>query len=352
MPIIRLARSRVNAATIAVALAAATTLAHARATEEPAVAAAKAAIDPFALQQRVAGRSDVDLASIWQSLGLSSRLDTIDARRSPAAAEAPQFTTCHIECVAEITRDNLDADPEPELILKICEPYGFCRFLFFKARRGAESSWILLGHADHDIARHDLPTYAVRTFGDTRFFVMNAEGAYGTGISFWYARWFEVATTGAREVLTLPDRGYVDLSSHGMGRQFRTDVSSYTLDAAGDRFDVTFIVDYAGDSALIDPAVSAPIPLLTRVQHGAYARAQQESLFTLDESGSTITAAEINSVFASDDVGCSDALRINESDLIPLATRANGRTAEWLRRYVTDCPASDVRTRLLSVLHR
>jgi hypothetical protein len=44
MPIIRLARSRVNAATIAVALAAATTLAHAQATEEPAVAAATAAI--------------------------------------------------------------------------------------------------------------------------------------------------------------------------------------------------------------------------------------------------------------------------------------------------------------------
>ncbi|HVT46853.1 MAG TPA: hypothetical protein VHD57_03620 [Vicinamibacterales bacterium] len=311
------------------------------------------AIDPFELQQRIAGRSNVDLAAIWRSLGLSSRLDTVDARRDPAhATGAPQFTRCHVECVAEITRDNIDADPAQELILKICEPYGFCRFLFFKARGGAPSSWAILGHADHDFARQALPSYTVKTFGEKRFFVMTAEGTSGTGVSLDYARWFETTPTGVREVLTLPEHGYAMLSSRSVGRRFRTDVSSYESDADGDRFDIAFTVDYIGDNALVDPAASAQIPLFTRARRAVYARARSELPFTLDISRSTITPSEIDSVFVPDEIGCSNFLQINMSDLVPLAGRASTPAADWLRRYATDCRASDARTTLLRILNR
>jgi hypothetical protein len=313
----------------------------------------RVAIDPFELQQRIAGRSDVDLTPIWRSLGLSSRLDTVEARRDPAhPAAAPEFTRCQVECVAEITRDNLDADPAQELILKICEPYGFCRFLFFKARRDVRSSWRILGHADHDVARQGLPTYSVKTFGDKHFFVMSAEGTSGTGISLSYARWFEVTSTDVREVLTLPERGYAFSSSRSVERRFRTDVSSYGSGAGHDWFDVTFTVDYLGDTALVDPEASAQMPLFTRVQHAVYARARGASSFTLDASRSTITPSQIDTVYTPDEMDCSSFLRANMSDLVSLVGAANGRTFDWLRRYVTGCPAGEDRTTLLRLLDR
>lgn len=299
----------------------------------------QAAVDPFALQQRINRRADVDVAAVWDSLGLPSRLDT---------ATAPVFTRCR-ECVATISREHLDADPAGQVVLHVCEPYGLCRFLFFQRHA---SAWKLIGHADHDISRHGLPTHEIRALRGRRFFVMHAEATYGTGISLWATRWFELAGTTVREVLVLPERGTVFLSARSPGRTFRTDVSDDMSDGDGDRLDVTFSVDYTADYALVDPAASETLPLFSRVAHATYARRHGQIAFSLDEQQSTITRAEIGAVFAPDDIGCADFLRFNGVELSALAARATGHTSAWLRQYLASCPSNADRANLIRPLDR
>jgi hypothetical protein len=109
-------------------------------------------VDPVTLQRAVADNPDFDIASLWQRMAIPTQLDTVYRKIGikPLNPDAT-FDSCSNDCAAEITRANLDADPAEEVILKVYQRWGFCRFLVFKpSGTAAPVGWQFVGYADHD----------------------------------------------------------------------------------------------------------------------------------------------------------------------------------------------------------
>jgi hypothetical protein len=314
-------------------------------------------IDPVAVQRDIASNPDFDVASLWRSLGIPARLDTVYPKLGMEGFNPnpnATFERCSGICEAEITRANLDADEPEELVLRVCRRWELCRFLIFKPIRvspGPEQ-WRFLSYADHAFP-NDLPKYRVELLGGRRYFVMSARGASGTGLSLYYDRWYEVGPTNTHEVLSLPKDGHSCPSARSLCREFRSTVASGTNGPQGDQVVANFTVRYWGDYFLLDETRYGEIPLFARTQRAVYARPKGSDDYALVAQRSDITAGEIRTVYGqSDALSCRDVLRFNADSLAQIASGRKASAKAWLVRYLAQCEPSQERTRLLGVLTR
>ena len=181
-------------------------------------------VDPMTVQKSIVDNRDFDVASLWRGLGIAAQLDTVDRKIGVNPFNSnTTFENCSGDCVPEISRANLDADPGEELVLKVYQRWGFCRFLIFK-RLGSPGAgpdqWRFLGHADHDFARYYMPDYRVAVLDGKRYFVMAAQGVSGTGVSLQYDRWYEMAPAGMHEIVNLPASGSECPNLRSLCREF------------------------------------------------------------------------------------------------------------------------------------
>jgi hypothetical protein len=315
-------------------------------------------VDPFDIQQRIASADTFDFAALWRTLGIPAQLKTVWSQERPTGPSDPAsrvstvFSYCTRPCVAEISRENLDGDPDQELILKVVGDYGLCRFLFFKPVPYSPNRWRFLGYADDQFS-HEAPGYRVRAFNNRkRFFVMHAEGAWGTGVSLEYARWSEVSSIGVREVLTQPESGTEFLTARSVHKTFSSSVSSYTADRRGDRFTVSFTVKYSADYSLVNEKQYEELNLFTRVQRAVYFRPTGGQDFALVPRESDITSPEIRAVFSDAEPKCAEFIDGNVDDLLKIARGPKSRVTEWVERLAEACEPSSQRTTLLQVVPR
>ncbi len=299
-------------------------------------------IDPVAVQQAIARNPDFDVASLWRALGIPAQLDTVYPQVHVGAVNYMSdatFARCGGACVAEITQAALDAGPVEDLILKIYQDRGPCRFLLFKPIPGATEipAWQFIGHADHDFWRHYRPDYRTAAIGGRYYFLMSAEGDSGTGISLQYDRWYEFRQADMHEVLSLPAKGHDCMTASSPCREFASTVLSGTDNAAaqGDQFVVNFTVRYSGNQYLVD-GTDGEIPLFSRTQRAVYARLSGSADYALTQ-GSNITPREIQTVFDPDNLTCGDFLAFNANNIAAIASGGDSPAKQWLARYATDC---------------
>lgn len=313
-------------------------------------------VDPIAVQKLIRAHPDFNVASLWRSLGIPNELDTVYRKLGVAAPDSnPTFDHCLGDCVAEITRANLDADPTEEVVLKVFQRWGLCRFLIFKpvGRPAAGlGQWRFLGHADHDFARYYMPEHRAAVLGGKRYFVMAAQGVSGTGVSLQYDRWYEIEPAGMREILSLPARGGECRDLRSLCRDFESKVVTRSDTAQGEEFVVSFTVRYTGNYFLVNESQERDVFLLSRAQRAVYVRSQGSGNYSFAARRSDISMREIGTVFNIDTLTCKDFLVFNISGLAQIASNGDGFVKEWLARYVSQCDSSPERSRFLELLRR
>lgn len=302
-------------------------------------------MDPYEIHRRIA--RDFDVAGLWQTLGISARLDTVYSRVGMEPVAPATFDRC-AECESEITPIRADRDPDGEVVLTICRPWGPCRFLLFRPIRNAainQPEWRFIGHADHDFGHYAVPELRTETIGETRYLVMTAQAVSGTGVSLIYERWYEVEPSGMREILTLPARGHECGDALSLCRTFQSQVVK--TDSHDNRMCVDFRIAYSGDEFLIDGKSFMELELFVRQQRATYVRGGKSRDFELSVGESEISKDEIRTVCTIGGLTCGDFLRFNISELSLLASGDNSRIKAWLTKYLSDCEQTPERAGLL-----
>lgn len=308
-------------------------------------------LDPFAIERHVAQHGSLDVTALWRELGLQARLQTVYARLGVEALhDEPFFDEC-TGCVAEIFQVELDGESGKEVVLKLYQQGGFCRFLIFRGpQQKAAGQWRLLGHADHDFARYYMPEHRVETRAGKRFFVMKAQGVSGSGVALAYDRWYEVDSKGVREVMSLPAQGHQCFEIRLLCREFTSHVGSRTEHQGVETIQVLFTVAYTGDYALINERSKTDFPLFTKRQWAIFTRTTNSSAYRLDPLRSTITTEEIRTVYNIDSLSNDDFLKFNSKELLKIATGRRSQYKVWLQRYLEHSDATPERAQLMRLL--
>lgn len=304
-------------------------------------------IDPYEIYAFVNREHDPDLAALWQLLAIPAELAVFRWGDEESSGAPQLFTECR-NCVAEL--DELkphDQSSAGIIILKIHQPWGFCRFLLCSpdgpVEPGRKPAWRLLGYADHDYARYQMPAYRMVRLGEQGYFVMTAQAVSGSGVSLEYERWYAINQTGMREVLSLPVRGHECVDAVSLCRNFTTEVSEATAD--GSRIEVVFRVEYSGNYFLVDGRSFVDLPLFCKEQRVFYAWTGPDGEFVPTEWGTEMNQDEVRLVYGIGKLTCADFLRLNTTELARLKAGDNEAGKAWLARYLADCrqPTEEMR---------
>lgn len=309
--------------------------------------------NPFEIKRYADEHRSLDVKALWQSLGIDATLQTVYPLLGiEVAGDRLIFDECK-SCVAEVYSLNLDNEPGKEVLLKVYQSWGYCRFLIFKQVNQKEApAWKLLGHADHDFARHYMPEHRVEILGKKRFLVVKAQGISGTGVRLAYDRWYEVDSSGVREILSLPAEGHECFNAQTICREFESRVTSRINGQGVDKIQANFTVNYSGNSYLLDKQSDTNLHLLTRRQKAVFTKASEGYAYTLDVQQSSITQEEIRTVYNVDTLSKEDFLRFNIDYLARGFARKSKRYKEYMRRYFEDCQATPEKAKLLQVLEQ
>ena len=309
-------------------------------------------VDPFEIKRQVDAH-EIDVDELWKSLGISAELRTVYSRIGSEHGElgTDTFGSCG-DCVAEISRAELDGRPGKELLLKLYQRWGNCRYLVFKdVGKDRSSAWKLLGHADHDFARYYMPEHRVEVLGGKSFLVLNVQGMSGTGVSLAYDRWYEVDDSDVREVLSLPATGHQCSDMKSLCRAFKSQVISRTDGSGGDSLQVAYSVDYSANYYLVNEKSDVDLQLFSKRQKAVYVRSSDSSEYLLDPQQSNVTEEEPRTVYNIDTLSAEDFLRFNFDELKRVAKSDRGKHKEWLLHYLDECDETNEKTKLLQVLN-
>lgn len=309
--------------------------------------------DPFEIRDRIAADPGFDVAALWRELGISTELHTVYERVGVQPESPAIFDACE-DCAAEIHEEEFGS-LGTGIILKVCQQWGYCRFLVFLPLRDApadRSRWQFIGHADHDFARHFVPEHRIETTGETTYLVVVAQGLTGTGVSLDYERWYEVSAAGMNEVLSLPVRGHECPDDVSLCRSFEATV--FPGRSTDRRVEVVFTVTYHGSRFLLDGSSREEVPLFSRRQQAIFVREGLLRDFTLAprDPESAITMDEMRSVFNVGTMTCDDFIRFNTEELARLASGPDSESRDWLRAYLLSCEPTPERERALGFFTR
>lgn len=305
--------------------------------------------DPYEIKKRIAGDGDFNVADLWQTLGISARLETVYSRMGIVPDDPAIFEKCR-NCQAEIHPLKWPGKAETILALKIYQDMGFCRFLLFRQIRiskPGKAYWQFIGHTDHDFSRYYLPKHRTEKLGSGYYFVINAQGASGTGVSLEYERWYELTSDGIKEVLSLPVRGHECAGVTSLCRTFSAHVEKAKLSNLHVR--IVFKVQYKGNRFLVDGKSFEDIFLFAEQKNAVYVRNKTDSDFTLSPFESEITAEEIRLTYSIGELSCKDFFHFNSVPLKRPSVRSDDRRRLWLKRYLQECEPSAARNHLMEV---
>ena len=309
--------------------------------------------DPFEIRDRIAADPGFDVVALWRKLDISPELHTVYQRTGVQPESPAVFDACE-DCAAEIHEAEFGL-LGTGIILKVCRPWGYCRFLVFLPLRdepAGRSRWRFIGHADHDFARYFIPEHRIETAGKATYLVMVAQGLTGTGASLDYERWYEVSAAGMNEVLSLPVRGHECPDDVSLCRSFQATVLPGR--STDRRLEVAFTVTYRGSRFLLDGSSREEVRLFSRRQQAIFVREGPLRDFRLSsrESESAITMDEIRSVFSVGTMTCNDFIRFNTEELTRLASGPDSESRDWVRAYLLSCEPTPERDRALGFFSR
>lgn len=291
-------------------------------------------------------RVDVDLRPTWKHLGIDPSL----------------FAGCMGDCQARLDRNELDATPGREVILKFTKSYDFCRYLIFtRVRRTptARPRWKLLGYIDHDFNRYQMARHRVaRAFGRNWLVIRGQEGS-GSGYYLYGETWFEVSNRGVRPVLNYPVDGHTDPVVAGLKWELKGRATALTNGHKRQaiirfNFNVLYTANGFGDSQFTRRFLNR--------RHADYVWHRESRQFVFAGDGSTISEAEMQviasgasepsmedegvkageSTFFSSVKGFVGSgfemfLKLNVHRLTKIAWGHNNQAKEWLGEFLKEC---------------
>lgn len=306
-------------------------------------------VSPYKIQQYIAAGNSSELSPIWRELGIPAELSTVYPRVGIEPDDHAIFDECE-DCRAEIHPLAWKNRKDRLVALKIYQPWGSCRFLIFQRidkAKSKETPWRLIGYADHDFARYDMPEHRTETLGNATYFVMTAQGFSGTGVSLYYERWYELFSDGMKEVLSLPSRGHECPGPTTLCRNFSARVEKAKSNNL--RIRILYKAQYTGYRFLLDGQSFEDIYLFATRKNAVYVRDKAGNDFTLSTFESEMTAEEIRLTYGINGLTCEDFLRFNGAPIKRLTAQPDDRKS-WLKRYFQECEPSADGKKLMEAL--
>lgn len=310
------------------------------------------AVSPFALARSINNvrrtGTDYSLVETWRKFGI----------------EPGAFPECSSDCEAKIYRNELSANPGPEVVIKLAR-LEFARYLVFGRN---SQSWQFLGHVDHDFNKYEMARHRIATVKGKPFLVIRGQEGSGSGYALYAETWYEVRGDGVKAVLSYPSDGHTYPWPAGLARSFNA-TSSADLKSAG-----TVVIQYAV-SYEAGGYEGEDLKLTFANQHRqSFQWDRPSQKFVLDPQRSNISEREINAIanietdeapkdgtkiggttFYSDAKsfvggGYEVFLKHNLQRLTAIAKGRPTKTRQWLQRFLTECRDTDEKKALVAAL--
>lgn len=275
-----------------------------------------------------------DLSPIWQSLKISPELQTKDFYKQ-IGFDVDDINSVKDEIImpreAQIFPLELDNEPGKEVLLSIRDNKESSRYLLFKkdnAKRDKDV-WRLLGHIDHNFARHADPKHRVVTGKGKCWLVFDVQTGSGTGFAQYYSRWAEVRDNRLVEVLShlasqrdnsTSDYPNIEISSRTVGYSLRNGV---------DALEVLYTFKYSA----WDNAADAEIPLWHKQRKAIFIRDATSSKFVPDLShASTRDLLSDNGELTG--YNDEDWLKYNQDVIAKIAAGGDTPRRRWMKDFL------------------
>lgn len=295
------------------------------------------------------GPTPVDLGPIWRTLGIDS----------------VAFDSCSGQCDASIQKSELDGQPQPEVIIKLTQPFNFVRFLVFSEGHSNKSEWIFRGYVDHDFNRYQMASHRVLEFGGKRWLVIRGQEGSGTGFSLYGETWYELGQKGLQAVLRYPIEGHTYPWPVGLGRDFKADIVT--------RNSAELIINYEVTYTALNYHDRKYAKLFVNRHRACYIWDAGESSFTFSNSCANTSEEEVAAIAnieteqsaaePAQKIGNTNFysaaqqrafvgggydvfLKYNFSGLLQIANEKRNPLREWLRIYLNDCLDSPEKKKL------
>lgn len=213
---------------------------------------------------------------------------------------------------------------------------------FFSVDESGENASLVAQESYGTFATMDVGPASVSDKGV--IFAVRSKQASGTGVYLMGIDWIVLDETGLKKVLSYPADGAVV----SWGLPFDREFSSKRLFSGmqGEHFllEVEFTATYKNAYMEHEGYGQELFQLKGKVQ---YVYAQAAHGFVLDSGASDLTEPQIAGLFSDDAQGM---LRNNYEYLVVLARDGDAMQKDWLHRFLSELPESDLRTNLLNML--
>lgn len=191
-----------------------------------------------------------------------------------------------------------------------------------------------------------VPTWRVEQIDDShRWLVVRTIAGSGNGFEHMIDTWHSVdPDSGLSQVLEYSADGHVSGHDLAFNRSFDSDAPRPWLDGGTIVIDIHITAIYTGGSRFEIEDVDQ---LFSRSGNVRYIFDEESGSFTIDESKSDWTEAEVAGVFSDDEQGF---LQHNLPQLKELATTGSEAQREWVRQFLTLCDDSTEKDLLTAAL--
>lgn len=215
--------------------------------------------------QRNFVQAGVYLKILWENLKIPAGAFNSDA--------------CGYGCEADVFQHNLDNEVGNEAVLKLTGGEA-CRYLIFKR---SQRQWHFLGYVDHDFNRYKMSTHRVVQ----KLLVVTGQAGSGTGLSLYGDTYYRVDKDGVNPVLRYWVSGHTFPWPNGLGREFKTVVSSKL-----NQIVVTYIVKYT----MLDYTNDQQKVWITNTHRVRYRWDNNQNKFAFDPNGSDLSEAGVAAI--------------------------------------------------------
>ncbi|MFN2596191.1 MAG: hypothetical protein ABR563_03275 [Pyrinomonadaceae bacterium] len=298
-------------------------------------------LSPYKIDQFINEHPQADIQGIWERLGITEGAANLFHDRKQF------FKTCS-GCQSELFEYELDGETGKEVLLRIADNLQeACRYLVFKryADRPANDGWKLLGHIDADFGRYMMPEHYLVVGGGRTWLAIQVQTLSGTGAAQYEDRLFEIDPRGVHQVLSFTSDGHESSTTDRPDRDFSARIINCRRAGGADTVKIEYSVTYTIGEDWGKKKIQ-----WRKKQIALYKRPPARGEFVFDASQSSLSEAELKSVYNWGSLSDEDFLRYNYAELAKLAVRKDSELKQWLRDFLDYCEETPEKQKLLRLL--
>lgn len=296
---------------------------------QPADELVRASLSPYDLARYIGSHTDFDWTPLWKALNIDDATIFLQP--------CDQSRTCSTEFLTVRT--------PPQTIL-IIHHHSWDFEVYLRYMGGGRGEWRFAG-AYSPFVKYFAPRHKLVRFGPKPFLIVTGQGAAGTGLSTKFDDWIDLTGAAMEPVFGHTSEAHLLMFggriSHD-AKAFITSLSTRPVESIEVTRHARFYVE----------ARDGRLELGSRKDVTTYVRRPGESEFKFEKS-SALPETDLDTVYEDWDSFTpthEQFLRYDLESLKSIASGPDSREKRWLRKYLADCPETDEKKQLVTLLAR